>query len=312
FGILFKRTKSLSPYQSQLGNQQFEVGAELFRKVLQITPKVLNEEFVEPPPHNDLVFFFKQLGYTGSLELVSEMYIDQMYQPWRTFLSIINICLSRKSSSTQVPKKEQMTYSRFTKVIINHFVSKHNTIPKRHDSFVNIIKYDKVLGKFKFVNKREEYHKYGMSIPNSMMNDEIRNSAHYMTYLVLSTTKGSDNEKVEELSPDDERTETDGFEKAGNEKADEEIIDKEIVERDDERQNLMFLGVVIFEAIARLFYHHVVDKWYTLSKVFIDSGLGGGVGRADWIPSSLEIFFTLSYLFPRDVINSLTILFFFF
>ncbi|GJX10449.1 hypothetical protein Tco_0200308 [Tanacetum coccineum] len=168
--------------------------------VLQITLRVPNQEFVEPPPHDELVSFVKQLGYTGSLELVSKMYIDHMYQSWRTFLSIINKCLSGKSSvdmgrfqfqidSRQASSKrrEQMPYPRFTKVIINHFLSKHNTLPKRQSSFINTIKYDSVLGKLKFLNKGEEHQKYGMSIPDSMMNDAIRNSATYLTYLALST-----------------------------------------------------------------------------------------------------------------------------
>ncbi|GJW21556.1 hypothetical protein Tco_0032178 [Tanacetum coccineum] len=156
---------------AKLDNQKFEIGVELFCEVLYITPRVPNQEFIEPPPHDELVSFVKELGYTGSLELVSKMYIDQMYQPWRNFLSIINRCLSRKSTKliwedfqfqidrrqTIAKRREQMPYPRFTKVIINHFLSKHITIPKRHDSFVNTIKYDSVLGKFKFVNKGEEH-----------------------------------------------------------------------------------------------------------------------------------------------------------
>ncbi|GJS32591.1 retrovirus-related pol polyprotein from transposon TNT 1-94 [Tanacetum coccineum] len=81
-----------------LANQHFEVGPEIFREMLQITLRIPNQEFIEPPPHDELVSFVKQLGYKGSLELVSEMYVDLMYQPWRTFLNIINRCLSRKSS----------------------------------------------------------------------------------------------------------------------------------------------------------------------------------------------------------------------
>ncbi|GJV11367.1 hypothetical protein Tco_1352908 [Tanacetum coccineum] len=186
---------------ADLDNQQFEVGVELLHEVLQITLKVPNQEFVEPPPHDKLVSFAKQLGYTCSLELVSEMFIDHMYQPWRTFLSIINRCLSGKSSEliwkdfqfqidsrhTNAKKRELMPYPRFTKLIINHFLSKHDTLSKRHNSFINIIKYDLVLGKLKFVNKGEEHQKYGISIPDSMINDAIRISAHYLTYLALST-----------------------------------------------------------------------------------------------------------------------------
>ncbi|GJR58502.1 hypothetical protein Tco_1500664 [Tanacetum coccineum] len=66
---------------------------------------VPNKEFAELPSHNELLSFFKQLGYKESLELVFEMHIDQMYQPWRTFLSIINRCLSWKSSGNDKPEE---------------------------------------------------------------------------------------------------------------------------------------------------------------------------------------------------------------
>ncbi|GJW45271.1 hypothetical protein Tco_0074070 [Tanacetum coccineum] len=193
FWYTIAKNQVTQTYQFQLDNQHFEVRPELFREMLQITPKVPNQEFIEPLPHDELVSFIKQLGYKGSLELVSEMYIDLMYQPWRTFLNIsIGVCLgslqfqidSRQSSAK---RKEQMPYPRFTKVIINHFLSKHDTLSKRHGSFLHTIKYDSVLGKLKFMSKEEERQKYGMSIPDSMMNDEIKESAHYMTYLALST-----------------------------------------------------------------------------------------------------------------------------
>nr|GFA08160.1 hypothetical protein [Tanacetum cinerariifolium] len=89
-----------------------------------------------------------------------------------------------------------MPYLRFTKVIINHFLTKHNTLPKRQTSFINTIKYDSILGKMKFVSKGKEHQKYGMSIPDTMMNDEIRESAHYMTYLAVSTNFEKENKKA--------------------------------------------------------------------------------------------------------------------
>ncbi|GJU02198.1 hypothetical protein Tco_1112536 [Tanacetum coccineum] len=74
-------------------------------------------------------------------------------------------------------KKELLPYPRFTKVIINHILSKHNTLSKRPESWTHTIKDDAVLGKLKFVNKGEDHPKYGMSIPDVMMSDTIRNSA---------------------------------------------------------------------------------------------------------------------------------------
>ncbi|GKC36185.1 hypothetical protein Tco_1048569 [Tanacetum coccineum] len=80
----------------------------IFHQILRITPRVPNQEFVEPPPHDALVSFVKQLGYKGAIELVSEIYIDHMYQPWRTFLSIINRCLFGKPSGIGMPRQSRI------------------------------------------------------------------------------------------------------------------------------------------------------------------------------------------------------------
>ncbi|GJU53782.1 hypothetical protein Tco_1227496, partial [Tanacetum coccineum] len=59
--------------------------------------QVPNQEFVEPPSHDEIVTFIKSLGYKGALENVPDLFTDHMYQPWRTFASIINKCISGKT-----------------------------------------------------------------------------------------------------------------------------------------------------------------------------------------------------------------------
>ncbi|GKG01562.1 hypothetical protein Tco_0306267, partial [Tanacetum coccineum] len=102
------KNKNSSLYQFQLDNQKFEMSVELFWEILCITPRVPNKEFIEPPPHDALVSFLKQLGYKGSLDLVFEMYIDHMYQPWRTFSTIINKCLSGKTSGIDMLRQSRV------------------------------------------------------------------------------------------------------------------------------------------------------------------------------------------------------------
>ncbi|GJX91308.1 hypothetical protein Tco_0344634 [Tanacetum coccineum] len=40
----------------------------------------------------------KELGYSGKCDMLSAIHTDQMHQPWRTFVAIINRCISGKSS----------------------------------------------------------------------------------------------------------------------------------------------------------------------------------------------------------------------
>nr|GFA26936.1 hypothetical protein [Tanacetum cinerariifolium] len=56
-------------------------------------------------------------------------------------------------TQTSVRRRKSMPYPRFTKVIISHFLSKHQSISIRNILFVNSIKDYSVRGKLKFVNK---------------------------------------------------------------------------------------------------------------------------------------------------------------
>ncbi|GJR96784.1 hypothetical protein Tco_0268958 [Tanacetum coccineum] len=65
----------------KLDKKKFRNGVEVFCEVLQIYPSVSNPEFVEPPSHEEIVTFIKEIGYEGELESITEFYIDHMSQP---------------------------------------------------------------------------------------------------------------------------------------------------------------------------------------------------------------------------------------
>nr|GEY31646.1 hypothetical protein [Tanacetum cinerariifolium] len=69
------------------------------KKILRICPRVPDEEFVKPSSEESLLTFLIKLGYKGHLNQLSSMFVDHMHQPWRTLATIINKCLSWKTSS---------------------------------------------------------------------------------------------------------------------------------------------------------------------------------------------------------------------
>ncbi|GKC25359.1 hypothetical protein Tco_1027509, partial [Tanacetum coccineum] len=71
---------------------------------LVITPKDYAHPFV-PPLTGDLVIdYVNNLGYPEELQFVSKMYVNSLYQPWRTILSMINQCLTGKTSGSDRPR----------------------------------------------------------------------------------------------------------------------------------------------------------------------------------------------------------------
>ncbi|GKD24020.1 hypothetical protein Tco_1225723 [Tanacetum coccineum] len=137
-----------------------------------------------------------ELGYSGNYEMLSTIRNDQMHQPLRTLAVVINRCISGKSTGLDRLKelraqllKEHMPYPRFTKVIIDHFISKDNTISMRNKINLHTARDDSLLGALKFVSKTEDCQKYGALILDGMINDDIKLSTAYKTYLDYATGK---------------------------------------------------------------------------------------------------------------------------
>ncbi|GKD97821.1 hypothetical protein Tco_1381718, partial [Tanacetum coccineum] len=82
-----------------------------------------------------------------------------------------------------------MPYPRFTKVIIDYFISKDNSIYIRNIINLHTARDDSLLGALKFVSKTEDCQKYGSLIPDGMINDDIKLSTAYKTYLEYATGK---------------------------------------------------------------------------------------------------------------------------
>ncbi|GJS97685.1 hypothetical protein Tco_0474190 [Tanacetum coccineum] len=87
----------------------------------------------------------------------------------------------------KVRRRDIIPYLRFTKIIINYFLFKHNSIYKRHGSKYNTFEDDGVLGRLKFISKGEEHQVYGKPIPDILVTDDIQNSKAYKTFIALST-----------------------------------------------------------------------------------------------------------------------------
>nr|GFA48244.1 reverse transcriptase domain-containing protein [Tanacetum cinerariifolium] len=82
--------------------------------------------------------------------------------------------------------EENMPYPRFTKVIINHLISKDKTISVRNWINLHTVHDDTLLGTLKFFSKTQDYQKYGTLIPEEMINQAIKDSKDYKVYLAYA------------------------------------------------------------------------------------------------------------------------------
>ncbi|GJW28654.1 hypothetical protein Tco_0045529 [Tanacetum coccineum] len=100
FWYTIKKVLGTNSYEFLLANKKCLVDAEVFRKILNICPRVQGVDFTEVPDDETTLTFRLDLGCQSPLYKHPSMYVDHMHQPWRTPAAIINKCLSEKANPT--------------------------------------------------------------------------------------------------------------------------------------------------------------------------------------------------------------------
>ncbi|GJX49015.1 hypothetical protein Tco_0275860 [Tanacetum coccineum] len=78
--------------------KRFKLTLEVFRDIFQICPRVPGRDFDPLPSEEDTVSFLRELGHTREINSLNDVVVNQMHQPWRTFVALINWGLSGKTS----------------------------------------------------------------------------------------------------------------------------------------------------------------------------------------------------------------------
>nr|GFA26013.1 hypothetical protein [Tanacetum cinerariifolium] len=166
-----------------------------FSKAFLVTadvPEIYMQEFWtfdELPFEEEILVFLRYHGHGGEVKKITDVNINKLHQPWRSFAAVINQCLSLKSigydslrlSQAQIlwgmyhkknvdfayllwedfvyqvehkdaKKSNEMYYPRFTKVIIHFFMTKDPSIPMRNKVNWHYVRDDQMFTTIKLVS----------------------------------------------------------------------------------------------------------------------------------------------------------------
>ncbi|GKA45634.1 retrovirus-related pol polyprotein from transposon TNT 1-94 [Tanacetum coccineum] len=90
--------KTTRSYSCQLDEQWFDLNKDTLRDALQITPVNNNQSFSSPLTPDVLIKFINNPGYPKVVRTLSDVVTNDMFQPWRALTTIINLCLTGKTS----------------------------------------------------------------------------------------------------------------------------------------------------------------------------------------------------------------------
>nr|GEW96912.1 hypothetical protein [Tanacetum cinerariifolium] len=150
----------------QLDEHWFVLTKDTLREALQITPVNSNQAFIPPPTAAALINFVNELGYPKLVRNVSNVVTNDMFQPWRALITIINLCLMGKTSGFERPRAPR----------------RHRFHP-RPDSPLHLPNEEPVLGYLKFSAKGTKREVSGMLIPGSLKTADIQEAPYYQEYL---------------------------------------------------------------------------------------------------------------------------------
>nr|GEY56910.1 hypothetical protein [Tanacetum cinerariifolium] len=105
--------------------------------------------------------------------------VDFGYLMWEDFLYQVEHKDAKKSN--------EMYYLRFTKVIINFFITKDPSIPRRNKVNWHYVKDDQMFTTIKLVLRHQNTQQFGTMLPFELTNEDIRNSAAYKEYYAIAS-----------------------------------------------------------------------------------------------------------------------------
>ncbi|GJZ55108.1 hypothetical protein Tco_0610301 [Tanacetum coccineum] len=178
--------------------------------------------FVSPLVGEKVMDFVNELGYPKPIHFVYKMHVNNLYQPLRAILSMINQCLTGKTSGSDKPihleefvqaiqtffsywanqnmpsKKSTphvIPFYRFTKMIIFYLGSSHD-IHRRPESPMHATANDFPLGNLKFIPKGKKDEVFGIPIPKELITEAIQQSEYYQQYVEMAACRTITKESV--------------------------------------------------------------------------------------------------------------------
>nr|GEX00351.1 hypothetical protein [Tanacetum cinerariifolium] len=159
---------------------------EAFREMLHISPRISNQSFAELPTKEEILDFPRFLGHSHEIRYLTDVNglyhsrnVDFAYLIWEDFVYQMEHKNTKRSN--------KMYYPRFTKVIIDYFMTRKPSISRRNRINWHYVRDDILFSTIKVVSRHQTTQQYGAILPIELTNDKIRNSKAYKEYYACAT-----------------------------------------------------------------------------------------------------------------------------
>ncbi|GJW25566.1 hypothetical protein Tco_0039377 [Tanacetum coccineum] len=172
-----------------MNNKKQIVNLEYLREMLQICPKLPDQQFEEPPFEEEILTFLKDLGHSGEIKVITDVDVNKLHQPWRSFVVVINKCLSGKSTGYDSLRlsQAQILWGMYHKKNVDYayllwedFVYQVENKNVKRSNEMYYPRFTKV------VSRHEDTQLYGAILPDELTNEAIKYSESYKEYYAIA------------------------------------------------------------------------------------------------------------------------------
>nr|GEV87503.1 hypothetical protein [Tanacetum cinerariifolium] len=173
--------EALIPHASRLriGKSNFRLRSDITSKGSTLQLILPGQTFNDLPFEEEILAFLRFLGRSGEIRKLTDVNINKLHQPWRSFTAIINKCLSGKSTGYDSVRLSQaqilwgMYHKKnvdFAYLLWEDFVYQveHNDAKNRNEMYYP-----------RFTKNTEQF---GVVLPIELTNNDIKNFEAYKEY----------------------------------------------------------------------------------------------------------------------------------
>nr|GEW42544.1 hypothetical protein [Tanacetum cinerariifolium] len=180
----------------KMDNKKRIVNLEYFREMMHICPRLPGQKFDDLPFEEEILEILRFLRHNGEIRKLTDVNINKLHQPWRSFAAIINKCLSGKSTSYDSLRLSQAQilwglYHKknvdFAYLLWEDFVYQveHKDAKKSNEMYYPM--FTKMFTTIKLVSRHLNTQQFGVMLPIELTNEDIRNSEAYKGYYAVAS-----------------------------------------------------------------------------------------------------------------------------
>nr|GFC68008.1 hypothetical protein [Tanacetum cinerariifolium] len=123
---------------------------EAFREMLHISPRTPNQPFADLPTEEEILDFMRFLGHSHDIRYLTDVDVEHKNQK----------------------RSNEMNYPRFTKVIINYFMTRKPSTSRRNRINWHYVRDDALFFTIKVVSRHQTTQQYGAILPIELTTNE--------------------------------------------------------------------------------------------------------------------------------------------